>query len=96
MWDAADAFQFALWGTKEVNALNAELKVHLEKAGIRKRIDGYTVERQCNESFLKELDSKAPEYDCIVSMACGAGVQHMAQRFSRYQSIRCEYGVYWC
>jgi ferredoxin len=70
-------------GQKEVNALNAELKVHLKKAGIRKQIDGYTVERQCNESFLKELDSKVPEYDCIVSMACGAGVQLMAERFSR-------------
>lgn len=70
-------------GQREVNALNAELNVHLKKAGIQKQIDGYTVERQCNESFLQELEGKVPQYDCIVSMACGAGVQNMAQRFPK-------------
>jgi len=69
-------------GQREVNAINAEIKVYLKKDNIRKSLDGYTVERQCNEIFLKELDKKADEYDCIISMACGAGVQNLAQRFS--------------
>ncbi|MFH2093578.1 MAG: methylenetetrahydrofolate reductase C-terminal domain-containing protein [Pseudomonadota bacterium] len=69
-------------GQREVNALNAELQVHFKKEGISKQIDAYTVERQCNETFLEELDEKAGQYDCILSMACGAGVQNMAARFS--------------
>jgi len=68
-------------GQREVNSLNAELNVHLKKDGLEKKIDGYTIERQCNDQFLEELENKVPHYDCIISMACGAGVQNMARRF---------------
>jgi len=70
-------------GQREVNALNAELKSHYRKEGVKKQFDSYTVERQCNDIFLEELDQKIEHYDCILSMACGAGVQHMARRFSK-------------
>jgi hypothetical protein len=39
------------------------------------------LERQCNVRFLDELADTAPSYDCIMSMACGAGVQYLAERF---------------
>ena len=68
-------------GQREVNALNAELKVHLAKDNSDKAISGYTIERQCNEQFIEELKATADQYDCILSMACGAGVQNMAQHF---------------
>lgn len=68
-------------GQREVYAINAEIKVHLKRDNITKKLDSYTIERQCNENFLEELDTKIHEYDCILSMACGAGVQNMAQRF---------------
>lgn len=68
-------------GQREVNTLNAELRVHLKKDTRLKKIDSYTVERQCNEAFLEELDDMVSGYDCIVSMACGAGVQNLAARF---------------
>ncbi len=69
-------------GQREVNTLNAELALHVKKNELVKRISGSTIERQCNDRFLEELDEKVPLYDCILSMACGAGVQNMAQRFS--------------
>jgi len=68
-------------GQREVNELNAELKVFFKADKQEKKMGSYTVERQCNNQFLIELDEKVKEYDCIVSMACGAGVQLMAERY---------------
>lgn len=68
-------------GQREVNTLNAELNVHLKRANASKNIDSYTIERQCNDAFLEELDTMVEKYDCILSMACGAGVQNLASRF---------------
>ena len=68
-------------GQKEVNALNIELDLSFKTDNIHKRFDGYTIERQCNEKFIEELEDKVDQYDCILSMACGAGVQNMAEHF---------------
>lgn len=68
-------------GQREVNTLNAELKVAFKIDKISKTLGSYTVERQCNMQFLVELDEMARDYDCFVSMACGAGVQLLAERF---------------
>lgn len=68
-------------GQREVNALNAELNFYFKTADIKKKLDGYTVERQCNDQFLEELQGKVHEYDCLTSMACGAGVQNLAKKF---------------
>ncbi len=38
-------------------------------------------ERQCDMEFLEPLDSKAEDCDIILSLACGAGVQFMAERY---------------
>ena len=68
-------------GQREVNELKAKLNLLLKKENSLKRLDGYTVERQCNDQFLEELEPRIDEYDCILSMACGAGVQNTAKRF---------------
>ena len=68
-------------GQREVNELNTVLKLHNKKDKVSQRIDGYTVERQCNETFLIELEPMISSYDCLMSMACGAGVQHVATHF---------------
>jgi hypothetical protein len=39
------------------------------------------VERQCNSGLIEELDSIVTNYDCIISIACGAGIQHLAERY---------------
>ena len=70
-------------GQREVNELNAQLNIDLKKENIEKQLDGYTVERQCNDQFLEELEPKIDNYDCLLSMACGAGVQNLAKRFPK-------------
>ncbi|MFO7557912.1 MAG: methylenetetrahydrofolate reductase C-terminal domain-containing protein [Desulfobacterales bacterium] len=68
-------------GQKEVIALNTELNLAFKLENIQTRLDAYTVERQCRMNFLTELDKIVEEYDCLISMACGAGVQLLAERF---------------
>jgi ferredoxin len=68
-------------GQKEVIALNTELNVSFKFEKILSRCHGITVERQCNMKFLEELDETVEGYDCLLSMACGAGVQLLAERF---------------
>ena len=68
-------------GQKEVNALNTELNVSFKLENLPTRLSGYTVERACNERYLAELDEIVKEYDCLISMACGAGIQLLAEKF---------------
>ncbi len=68
-------------GQKEVNILITELEFALRDTQSNKQFKGYTVERQCNEAFLTEIDEFAEETDCMLSMACGAGIQLLAERY---------------
>ena len=40
-----------------------------------------TIERQCENEFIKDLAEPASKVDAIVSFGCGAGVQATAERF---------------
>lgn len=44
-------------------------------------INQITIERQCENEFLKELAEPASKVEAIVSFGCGAGVQAIAERF---------------
>ncbi len=66
-------------GSKEVETLNAELKLNFGRDKIE--FGSKTLERQCDMEFLEELDEIAGDYDAFVSMACGAGIQFLAERF---------------
>jgi ferredoxin len=68
-------------GQKEVNILRTELELAYSQTNTNKHMDGYTVERQCNSNLIEELDPIVADFDCIISMACGAGVQHLAERY---------------
>lgn len=68
-------------GQREVNQLNESLKPALEQEGITLQLDGFTIERQCNADFYLELDEMMNHYDAFLSMACGAGVQFLADRY---------------
>jgi ferredoxin len=68
-------------GLKEVDNLNLKLTLTFKNDNIPFTIDAYTVERQCEMQFLAELDQMIEQYDAVVSMACGAGVQFLAERF---------------
>ena len=40
-----------------------------------------TIERQCDNEFLKELAEPVSKVEAVVSFGCGAGVQAIAERF---------------
>src|SRR4030042_7052386 len=68
-------------GQKEVGLLNEELQELFKADQNPLQIDGYTIERQCNPDFYSELDEKVKAYDAVLSLACGAGVQFVADRY---------------
>lgn len=68
-------------GQKEVDTLNTKLQLSFEADKNPIQIDGFTVERQCESEFLAEFDRMVKSYDALLSMACGAGIQFLAERY---------------
>lgn len=68
-------------GQKEVLALNTDLNMQFKIENTSNRVDSYTIERQCNQAYYEDLDKLIPKYHAVISMACGAGVQLMAERY---------------
>jgi ferredoxin len=70
-------------GEKEVAILNAELDMARKLEDDPIEIHGQTVERQCDREYLAELDDiiKKEKFDALMSMACGVGIQFLAERF---------------
>ncbi len=68
-------------GKKEVDVLNAELKLTRKMAKNPIELGAVTLERQCDMEFLDEIKDKVGEYDALLSMACGAGIQFLAERY---------------
>jgi ferredoxin len=66
-------------GEKEVGLLASQLKLALGLEDKRLEIGEITVERQCDLEFLRPLCDFTADYEAIVSMACGAGVQYLKQ-----------------
>lgn len=68
-------------GQREVDNLNTALELSFKADQVPVRIDGFTVERQCEMHFVAELDDMIGDYDALLSMGCGAGVQFLAERY---------------
>ncbi len=68
-------------GEKEVGVLNSELNMFRKLNGSPIELGGITVERQCDREFLTEIDAIVDSYDALLSMACGVGIQFLAERF---------------
>ncbi len=68
-------------GEKEVGILNAELRMARKLDNTPIELGAATLERQCDMEFLDELEETVGEYDALLSMACGAGIQFLAERY---------------
>ena len=66
-------------GQKEVDVLADLITLGRRKRRQPVQITKITIERQCDVEFLEDLFAKAKDCDVIVSMACGAGVQLVAE-----------------
>lgn len=72
----------AAGGEKEVETLAPLLSLAMKKKGFEIEIVTATIEKQCEWEFVEELAEKAEDVDAIMSLACGIGVQALAERFS--------------
>lgn len=68
-------------GKKEVEVLASALRMHFIKEGNEKKIDEKTLERQCDHEYLEEIRGIVDNYDAILSLACGVGVQFTAEKY---------------
>jgi hypothetical protein len=65
-------------GEKEVGILSSQLAIFSEMSGKTLEIGEVTVERQCDREFLEALRRKVKDYDAVLSLACGVGVQFLS------------------
>ena len=63
-------------GLRETEALAAKLR-----RDINVKIKSVTIERQCEDEFVRELSRMVEGIDALLSMGCGAGVQLIAEQF---------------
>lgn len=68
-------------GEKEVDVLNTELDMAMRLDDNPIETGTITIERQCDVEYLEGLDNVVKDYDAILSMACGVGIQFLAERF---------------
>jgi ferredoxin len=68
-------------GEKEVQLLAAQLRMAFEEEGKDVRVDEETIQRQCDREYFEAVQDRVENYDVVVSMACGAGVQMAAELF---------------
>lgn len=67
-------------GQKEVDLLADALELAHKAKGLTIHTGTMTLERQCDAEFLTELLEEAKHFDVILSLACGAGVQLVAEK----------------
>jgi len=68
-------------GESEAALIADLLRLHFQSDEQKKEISVTTPFRQCDREFLDEYETELENADCILSMACGAGVQFMAEKF---------------
>ncbi len=68
-------------GQREALDLAGELRACSRDAHARSQYEVVTVERQCNPEFLAEIADMVENADCMLSLACGAGVGLLADAY---------------
>ena len=68
-------------GKKEVAVLASALRMYFMNESKEVQSDEVTLERQCDHEYLEELRKNMDQYDAVVSLACGVGVQFMAEKY---------------
>lgn len=68
-------------GEKEVGTLASALRMSTRLDGNAIECDEATVQRQCEWEYIDPLGTRLANYDAVLSLACGIGVQTLVQRF---------------
>ncbi len=70
-------------GEKEVGLLSAQIRLSERDIPPENRhsIIEATIERQCDNEFIDPIKDMIEDVDCVLSMGCGVGVQHLSEYF---------------
>ncbi|MBN1401634.1 MAG: methylenetetrahydrofolate reductase C-terminal domain-containing protein [Anaerolineae bacterium] len=68
-------------GEKEVAVMASMLRLALRETRPQMVITERCVERQCEEEFNRDVADDIATHDIVLSMACGVGVQTLAEQF---------------
>ena len=77
-------------GEQEVGVLAAQLSISNKEKNIDQEIIQNTINRQCDMEFVSTLSDQVKDVDAILSLACGVGVNYMADK---YPNIPCYPGL---
>jgi ferredoxin len=70
-------------GEKEVGILASALRLARQTQGKTLETKEITLERQCDTEYLEPLREIADHYPVVISLACGAGIQFLAEKFRK-------------
>ena len=68
-------------GEKQAEELASQLRLASAHKGLELKVDYDCITRQCDKEFVENLKESPKKYDCVLSMACGVGVQFMSQLY---------------
>ena len=66
-------------GEKEVAVLASQLRIASQVRGEQREVCEVTIERQCDFEYIDPVLPQIEGVDVVLSLACGAGVQHVAE-----------------
>jgi ferredoxin len=68
-------------GDDAVRVLASQIRMSRDKDGTPIDTIEKTIERQCDPEYIEQVSDITGQVDAVLSMACGAGVQFMAERY---------------
>jgi len=68
-------------GEREVGIMAYAIRMARKLEGKPIEIEAVTIERQCENEFIKDLAPAVERNEAVLSFGCGAGVQALAERF---------------
>jgi len=68
-------------GDDAVRVLASQIRMSRDKDGNPIETIEKTIERQCDPEYLEQVSDTVGTVDAVLSLACGAGVQFMAERY---------------
>lgn len=68
-------------GEREVSMISSALRIAFRVDGDEHEVIEATIERQCENEFIEDILETVKSVDAVLSLACGAGVQAIAERY---------------
>jgi len=70
-------------GSREAQILSSSLRMASKLNGHPQDVTDVTVQRQCEWEYLDEIEKEIADADIVLSLACGIGVQAIAEHFPK-------------